>query len=113
MAKQTSSSSAPTRADIDGHNRVDLRGQVSGIPHLRDFESGSRLVTFNVRVPGTGGRFTSVPVSVWEPKAAVRRVVEGDVVAVTGAVVRRFWADPGGGRRSVVEVVADAVTVER
>lgn len=113
MAKQTAKVPAPTREELDGHNRVELRGHVTGDPHLRDFESGSRLVTFNVRVPGPGGRFTSVPVSVWDPKAAVRRVADGNVVAVTGAVVRRFWADPGGGRRSVVEVVAEDVTVER
>lgn len=113
MAKRTSGAKAPTREVLDGHNRVDLRGQVTGDPHLREFESGSQLITFNVRAPGTDGRSTSVPVSVWDPKAAVRRVASGDVVVVTGSVVRRFWADSGGGRRSVVEVVAETVTRER
>lgn len=97
------------RRRIDGHNKVDLRGQVTGEPQLRKFDSGAELFTFNVRVPGRPGRFTSVPVSVWDGDAAATGVAEGDVVRVRGSVVRRFWADPSGGRRSVVEVVADEV----
>lgn len=97
------------RSRLDGHNKVDLRGQVTGEPQLRKFDSGSELLTFNVRVPGRHGRFTSVPVSVWDADAATVEVGEGDVVRVRGSLVRRFWADPSGGRRSVVEVVADQV----
>ncbi|MFN8103163.1 MAG: single-stranded DNA-binding protein [Acidimicrobiia bacterium] len=97
------------KRSIDGHNKVDLRGQVTGEPRLREFDSGAELFTFNLRVPGRPGRFTSVPVCVWDSEACTVEVTAGEVVRVRGSVVRRFWADPAGVRRSVVEVVADEV----
>lgn len=109
-ARGSTKSSGPGRrvgSAHSGHNRVDLKGQVTGEPKLRTFESGAVLITFNLRVPGRTGRFTSVPVCVWDADAATAGVSDGDVIRVRGALVRRFWADHAGGRRSVVEVVAD------
>lgn len=100
---------ARRRNSLVGHNRVDLRGQVIGEPQLRQFDSGAELLTFNVRVPGRSGRLTSVPVGIWDADEAAKATSDGDVVRVRGSLVRRFWADPSGARRSVVEVIADEV----
>ena len=101
-------------AEPAGRNEVLLVGRVSGEVVERELPSGDVLVSWRVVVPrperrGDGGR-RAVSVDTIDCAtfaAGVRRTVlgwaEGDVVEVTGALRRRFWASAAG-RTSRTEV---------
>jgi hypothetical protein len=93
----------------DGLNVSVLAGPCSGAPEIRKLTSGTRLATLAVRVPASGDRATSVPVSVWEPPAWIETLAAGDEVVVVGRVLRRFFQVAGGGTGSRVEVESEAI----
>ncbi|MBM7506396.1 single-strand DNA-binding protein [Nocardioides salarius] len=102
--------------DREAVNEVRLQGRLAQDPQLRELPSGDRLWTFRVvvgRPPrpaqadgrGPRGAVDAIECAVWD--ARVRRSVErwhaGDVVAVEGAVRRRFFRS-GAGTASRVEI---------
>ena len=95
--------------DASRHDRNDvvLRGVLTTAPEHRVFGSGASLarllVTIRLSAPRT--RTDVIPVTVWEPEAAVIEAERGTPVDVIGQVHRRFWTDAEG-RHSRVEVVA-------
>jgi hypothetical protein len=93
----------------DALNVTVLMGPCSGPPELRELTSGTRLASLAVRVPASGDRATSVPVSVWEPPAWIETLAAGDEVVVVGRVLRRFFQVAGGGTGSRVEVESEAI----
>lgn len=86
-----------------------LSGVLSTPPEIRLLDSGSRLATLQVQVPGPDGRTTSVPVAVWDPPTTVETFAEGDPVVVVGRTRRRFFRTRSGTTGSRVEVVAEQV----
>jgi single-strand DNA-binding protein len=90
-------------------NEVHLAGRVSGDPEERVLPSGDVVWTFRLVVPRDRPvgrqRVDTLDCAVWGGRArrTVARWGDGDVVEVTGAVRRRFFA-AGGGRASRVEV---------
>lgn len=95
-----------------GHNAVSLVGRVSGEVVERELPSGDRLATFRLVVPregeGTGRALVdTIEVACWSGRTrqVAGRVEEGTVVAVEGALRRRFFAT-GTGRASRYEVEA-------
>ena len=105
---------APTQA----RNEVLLVGRVSGAPEERELPSGDCLVSWRV-VVGRPARGRAAPAGVRSPTvdtidcvawaASVRRtargLADGDVVAVEGALRRRFWrGGAGAASRTEVEV---------
>ena len=91
-------------------NRVELVGEITGPVRVRDFESGSVLLSFSLRVrtAGPDGQATaSVPVAWWDP-GTDGADMPGRRARVSGRVIRRFFSTPGG-LRSVTEVVANEV----
>ncbi len=105
-----------TDQDRDAVNEVRLQGRLAQEPQLRELPSGDRLWTFRVvvgrapRAPQAAGRgprgsVDAIECAVWD--ARVRRSVErwhaGDVVAVEGALRRRFFRS-GAGTASRVEI---------
>lgn len=93
-------------------NLAVLRGECSGPAEVRVLESGTRLASLAVRVPA-GETATSVPVTVWDPSAAVESLTEGDAVTVVGRVRRRFYRRADGGAGSRVDVEAQRVVTGR
>ena len=100
-------------------NEVVLVGRVPAAPEERELPSGDRLVSWRVvvgrgpgRRPPEGVRATTVDTLdcvAWT--SAVRRtarsLADGDVVAVEGALRRRFWrSGAGAASRTEVEVLA-------
>ena len=93
--------------ELQTRNEVVLVGRVSGEPAERELPSGDVIVTWRVvvdrpppRATDTGGRAQSIDTIdcvAWKPGArrTARGYVAGDVVAVEGALRRRFWR--GGG----------------
>ncbi len=84
-------------------NRVSITGRVSSAALSRTMPSGDEMVTWRVVVDrppskGPGPAFDVVDCVAWG--ARVRRGVLGwsigDVVAVEGALRRRFWRSPAG-----------------
>ncbi len=95
-----------------GHNAVSLVGRVSGEVVERELPSGDRLTTFRLVVPreepGEGRtRVDTIDVACWtgRTRRVAGRLGEGIVVAVDGALRRRFFA-AGAGRASRYEVEA-------
>lgn len=95
-----------------GHNAVSLVGRVSGEVVERELPSGDRLATFRLVVPRPDGgegrvRVDTIDVACWSGRTrqVAGRVGEGSVVAVEGALRRRFFAT-GAGRGSRYEVEA-------
>jgi single-strand DNA-binding protein len=96
-------------------NRVSVTGRVSGAATSRTMPSGDEMVTWRVVVDrpathGHGPTFDVVDCVAWT--ARVRRSAlawaVGDVVAVEGALRRRFWRSPGGGLQSRCEIEVGA-----
>jgi single-strand DNA-binding protein len=96
-----------------GHNVVSLVGRVSGEVAERELPSGDHLSTFRLVVPRaepTQGRAVvdTVDIACWSGRTrrVAGRLGEGNVVAVEGALRRRFFAT-GAGRASRYEVEAE------
>lgn len=103
--------------DRIGHNVVSLVGRVSGEVAERELPSGDHLSTFRLVVPRPEqsqgrARVDTVDVACWSGRTrrVAARLGEGTVVAVEGALRRRFFAT-GAGRGSRYEV--EAVRVRR
>jgi hypothetical protein len=86
-----------------------LAGRCSGPADVRELASGRRLARLAVRVPASGDRATSVPVSVWEPAGWIEELDVDDPVIVIGRVQRRFFRTAAGATGAQVEVEADVV----
>ncbi|PUA79217.1 single-stranded DNA-binding protein [Nocardioides currus] len=100
-------------------NEVRLVGRVSAVPEERTLPSGDLMVTFRVVTDRPSGHASEVRVDALECTAwtaRVRRTTrtwrKGDVVEVTGAVRRRFFATPTG-RASRVEVEVRSASMVR
>ncbi len=113
------------QVEVDGaagqgsRNEVVLVGRVSGTPQERELPSGDALVSWRVVVDRPAPR-RSTPSSrsptidtidcvAWSAtlRRTARALADGDVVAVDGALRRRFWrAGAGAASRTEVEVVA-------
>lgn len=94
-------------------NLIVLCGRLATAPELRAFDSGSRLLRFLVIVKAEAPRrrVDVIPVTLWDPPD---ELVDdpgepGMRLWVTGAVQRRFW-QTADGRRSRLEIVAQAIT---
>jgi single-strand DNA-binding protein len=92
-------------------NRVSVTGRISGVGTSRTLPSGDEMVTWRMVVdrPATrsqGAAFDVVDCVGWA--ARIRRSAlgwaVGDVVAIDGALRRRFWRSPGGGLQSRCEI---------
>jgi single-strand DNA-binding protein len=83
-------------------NRVSVVGRVSSAATTRTMPSGDELVTWRVVVDrppahGPGPTFDVVDCVAWSARtrrSALAWAV-GDVVAIDGALRRRFWRSPG------------------
>ena len=90
-----------------GVNEVIICGRISGAPEERELPSGDTVVQLRLVVPRSGSRVRAagggatvdtIDVACWT-KALQRKAVrleQGDLVAVRGALRRRFWRSPGG-----------------
>ncbi|KYH44267.1 single-stranded DNA-binding protein [Branchiibius sp. NY16-3462-2] len=101
-------------------NTVTLCGRVSGEPTVRELPSGDEIVTFRLVVPRpedsrartTGQRVDTFDLVCWATRLRRQgaRLADGDQIAVSGSLRRRFWrAGPAVQSRVEVEVVAMTV----
>ena len=110
---------AGTAAAVGTRNEVVLVGRVSGAPEERTLPSGDALVSWRVvvdrpalRRPPPGVRPTTVDTVdcvAWSAasRRTARGLADGDVVAVEGALRRRFWRGGTGAlSRTEVEVAS-------
>jgi single-strand DNA-binding protein len=84
-------------------NRVSVVGRVSSEAIARTMPSGDELVTWRVVVDrppskGPGPTFDVVDCVAWlaRTRRSALAWAVGDVVAIEGALRRRFWRSPGG-----------------
>jgi single-strand DNA-binding protein len=134
MAAQTAQVTRTTRtkeqrATDQPFNQVKLVGRVAAPAETKEMPSGDLMTTFRVIVPrepepgggghggahGRKGGVDTIECVAW--RAGLRRTVnswqEGDMVAVTGALRRRFWRGQAGpSSRHEIEVL-EAARVRR
>jgi single-strand DNA-binding protein len=121
MAADTAGVAKSVQADDQPFNEVKLVGRVAAQAESKELPSGDVITTFRLIVPreertgassrGPAGRKGGVDTFecvAW--RAALRRTVnswqEGDMVAVTGALRRRFWrGEAGATSRHEIEVL--------
>ena len=101
---------AKTEEARHDRNEVALRGVLTTAPEHRVFGSGASLARLlvTIRLSAPRSRTDVIPVTVWEPDAAVIEAERGAPVDEVGQVHRRFWTDAEG-RHSRVEVVATEI----
>ena len=100
-------------ADEDGDvNLALVTGTCSGPADVRVLASGTRVAALSVRSPAPDRRFTSVPVTVWDPPAWVETLEAGERVVVVGALRRRFYRS-GAGVSSRVDLEATGLARAR
>lgn len=99
-----------------GLNRVVLVGRIVRDPELKKTTSGASVCSFTIAVDNmmrTGGdRTTSfIPCTCWSKTAenVAKYCTKGSLVGVDGRLSQRNYTDKTGGKRSVVEVVAESV----
>lgn len=94
-------------------NLVILCGRLATNAEVRQMEAGSTLLQLLITVQREHPhrRTEVIPVSVWNPPDELIEALPqaGERIWVSGAVQRRYWQQPNGGR-SRIEVVADSVT---
>lgn len=107
---------------IEHRNEVKLVGRVSGDPTVTPLPSGDVVVTVRLvverpplqTVRARAQKVDTLACAAW--KARVRNKVEGwtsgDVVAVEGALRRRFWQDEGGAQSRYEVELAEAERLE-
>ena len=96
-------------------NLIVLCGRLAVEPELRVFDSGTRLIRYlvTVRSEAPKRRIDVIPVTIWDPSDDLwdEDPQRGRGVWVCGAVQRRYWDSPDGGR-SRIEVVATHVELK-
>lgn len=94
-------------------NVVTLIGNLATDVELRELGDDRRVASFLLAVdrPGHDGKADFVRIAAWNKQAEVcsRYLAKGKRVAVDGRLRSRSWEEPGGKRRSAVEVVANRV----
>lgn len=90
-------------------NVVAIGGRLSRPAEEQVLASGTRIVKYDVTVPGPDGKGETVPVVWFDAPASGSGLDEGTEVVATGRVRRRFFQLSGGGVGSRTEVVATSV----
>ncbi|MGH9185143.1 MAG: single-stranded DNA-binding protein [Acidimicrobiales bacterium] len=93
-------------------NVVILRGKLTRTPEERVFDSGTRLVRYDVSIRSEEHGTENAPVVWFDPPSRATQCKSGDEVVVVGRV-RRRWFRSGGASESRIEVVATDVVPTR
>jgi single-strand DNA-binding protein len=108
--RSTTSTTTDVREHLPCRNAVSLRGRVSGAPIETTLPSGDVVVSVRVVVDREGRTrkppyVDTIDCAAWSARArrSVRSWQDGDVVAIEGALRRRFWRS-GSGAQSRYEV---------
>ena len=103
---------------MQGVNIVIMAGNITKDPELKDAAGTPVLnmaVAVNRKYKTKGGEYKDdvafVPVVVWGKAAenCAQYLKKGSAVMVSGRLQQRSWEDQQGGKRSVLEVVAEQV----
>ncbi|MGH9246041.1 MAG: single-stranded DNA-binding protein [Acidimicrobiales bacterium] len=93
-------------------NVVVLRGKLSRPPEMRELDSGTRLVRYEITSRDAEGKAETAPVSWLGAPESAGTYDAGDEVVVVGRV-RRRWFRRGSITESRVEVAAELVVSAR
>ena len=100
-------------------NRVVLVGRITRDPELRSTNSGKKVTSVTIAIDNLskkpdGTKSTSfIPVTVWNNSAEVlcRYTRKGSLIGVDGRLTQRSFKRNDGTNASVVEVIADSITL--
>ena len=92
-------------------NLTILIGRITSDPELKHTESGKAVCSFQIAVNGYKDDVSFIPVTAWNKTAELvtQYVKKGNRIAVEGRINQRSYEHKEGGKRSVVEVVANSV----
>lgn len=100
-------------------NRVVIVGRITKDPELRSTTNGTKVTSVTVAVDNLtknadGSKSTSfIPVTAWNKSAEIltKYARKGSLVGIDGRITQRSYKRNDGTNASVVEVVADNVTL--
>lgn len=99
-----------------GMNRCILVGRIVRDPELKRTNSGASVTSFTIAIDNpikNGGEKTTsfIPCTCWNKTAenVAKYCTKGSLVGVDGRLSQRSYEDKTGGKRSIVEVVAESV----
>ncbi len=95
-----------------GMNQAIIVGEMIAEPERRTLPSGTAAASFSLTVRSAGRKTTSVPIVWYDPPKRMASWKLGDMIAVRGSVVRRFFRG-GGGLGSSTEVVVEQAELVR
>ena len=90
-------------------NVAAVSGVLSRPAAERVLNSGVRVVSYEVAVPGPDGKAETVPVSWYDPPSSGSGLDQGTRVVAVGRVRQRFFRTTAGALASRTELVASAV----
>jgi single-strand DNA-binding protein len=94
-------------------NSVALIGNLASGVELKELGEGRSVASFVVAVDRArrDGGADFVRIAVWnkQAQACARSLAQGELIGVDGRLRSRTWDEPGGRRRTAVEVVANHV----
>lgn len=93
-------------------NTVALIGRITADPELKHTESGKQVCSFSLAVSGyTKDETYFIPVTCWNKTAELltQYVKKGNRIGVTGRISQRSYEHKEGGKRSIVEVIANQI----
>ena len=99
-----------------GMNRCVLVGRIVRDPELKRTNSGAAVTSFTIAIDNptrTGNEKTAsfIPCTCWNKTAenVAKYCTKGSLIGVDGRLNQRSYEDRNGGKRSVVEVIAESV----
>ena len=92
-------------------NLTILIGRITADPELKHTESGKAVTSFQLAVNGFKDDVSFIPVTAWNKTAELicQYVKKGNRIAIEGRINQRSYEHKDGGKRSIVEVVANQV----
>lgn len=90
-------------------NVAAISGVLSRPAEERVLNSGARVVSYEVSVPGPDGKAETVPVSWYDPPSSGSGLDQGTKVVAIGRVRQRFFRTTSGALASRTELVASSV----
>ncbi len=99
-----------------GMNRCVLVGRIVRDPELKRTNSGAAVTSFTIAIDnptrtGTEKTASFIPCTCWNKTAenVAKYCTKGSLIGVDGRLNQRSYEDRNGGKRSVVEVIAESV----
>lgn len=96
-------------------NSVNITGRLAANPEIKSTQSGKSVCSFRLAVnrPRVKDKTDWIPCTVWNQSAEYlgKYAHKGNRIGVSGVITSREYEDKDGNKRSVLEVLCEAVEI--